>query len=182
MRKDSTRQSQPPAGPGAGAGGSPCGWPSVGAGWWWGIVPGQVIPRMQPQLSPIMQAPPPTGTTGNAPPPPVGPPGSFGGAGASPDRALVAVVARAPGSTPPAAAPHPTSKRNRPELARSAIVVLPSLVMTLAATAGARAGDRWGTAWIAVGGSGMVVRDGPRAGDATNAPTVEADNAATGLR
>jgi len=54
--------------------------------------------------------------------------------------------------------------------------------MTLAATAGARAGDRWGTAWIAIVGSGMMVRDRPRAGETTNAPTVEADNAATRIR
>jgi len=175
-------RSQPPGpGPGAGAGGASCGWPSAGAGWWCGIVPGQVIPRMHPQLSPIMQAPPPTGTTGKAPSPPVGPPGSVGGAGASPDRVLGAAIAGV-GSTPPTAVPHPTNKTNRPALARRAIVLLPSFVIALAATAGARARARWSTAWIAIRGSGIVVRDGPRAGDATNAPTVEADDAAARLR
>jgi hypothetical protein len=39
-------------------------------------------------------------------------------------------------------------------------------------------GGGWGTVRLAVGDSGMVVRVGPRAGDATNTPAVEAGDAA----
>ena len=70
--------------------------------------------------------------TGKAPPPPVGPPGSFGGAGVSLDNALVDVVGvGAPlCDTPPATAPHPTIKTNKPAPARNAIAVLPVFITT----------------------------------------------------
>jgi hypothetical protein len=69
-----------------------------------------------------MQAPPPTGTTGKAPPR-VGLLGAGGGAGAAPEKALVAVApgAGALGSAAPTAAAHPTIKTESPTLARSAI-------------------------------------------------------------
>jgi hypothetical protein len=89
---------------------------------------------MHPQLRPITQPPPPTGTTRNAPsapPPPVGPLGAGGGASVS---LGIAVVADVPGvgalcSTPTTAAPHPTIKTNRPALARSAAFDLPMFVI-----------------------------------------------------
>ena|SRR5271168_1349429 len=89
------------------------------------------MPRMHPQLRPIMQ-PPVAGRTGKAPPPPVGPPGSFGGGRVSLDNALVAVVGvGAPlCDTPPATAPHPTMKTNKPAPARNAIAVLPMFITT----------------------------------------------------
>jgi hypothetical protein len=72
------------------------------------------------------------GRTGKAPPPPVGSPGSFGGGGVSLDSALVAVVGvGAPlCDTPPATAPHPTIKTNKPAPARNAIAVLPVFITT----------------------------------------------------
>ena len=48
------------------------------------------------------------------------------------------------------------------------------------ATAGAGAGGGWGIVWLAVGGGAMVVRVGPRTGEATNTPAVEADDAGGG--
>jgi len=69
-----------------------------------------------------MHAPPPTGTTGKAPPR-VGLLGAGEGAGASLEKALVAVAAGAGalGSAAPTAAAHPTIKTESPTLARSAI-------------------------------------------------------------
>jgi hypothetical protein len=112
-----------------------------------------------------MHAPPPTGTTGNAPPPVV-----LLGAGEvvvdSLDEALVAVAAAADGLC--AAAPQPTNRMN-------------STVPGAAARRRLR-GRGWGSILrMVVAGSGAVV-DGTGAGDATDAPTVEADNAATGVR
>jgi hypothetical protein len=88
------------------------------------------MPRMHPQLRPIMQ-PPVAGRTGKAPPP-VGPPGSLGGGGVSLDNALVAVVGvGAPlCDTATAAVPHPTIKTNKPTPARNAIAVLPMFITT----------------------------------------------------
>jgi hypothetical protein len=111
---------------------------------------------MHPQLRPLMQPPGSgsgaslAGTTGRAPPP-VRPPGSSGDKGISLDEALVAglsgVAALGCAAT---AAPHPTIKANRPVLARSAIVLLPSLVITLATTAGTGVGGHrsYGHQWL----------------------------------
>src|SRR5271168_2072912 len=86
---------------------------------------------MQPQFSPMMQAPPPAGTTVKAPPR-VGLPGAGGAVGASLTKALVAVVAEtdALGSAPPTTARHPISKTNRPRLARSAIAEVDFLAIS----------------------------------------------------
>jgi hypothetical protein len=90
------------------------------------------MPRMHPQLRPIMQAPA-AGTTGKAPPPPVAPPGSAAGTGVSLDKALLAVVAvtevLAGAGAPfcvktPTPAPHPAMKTNKPTPTRNATGVL----------------------------------------------------------
>jgi hypothetical protein len=112
-----------------------------------------------------MQAPPPTGTTGKAPPR-VGPLGAGAGAVDSLEEALVAVPAAA--SELGAAAPQPTNRMN-------------STVPGVTARRQLR-GRGWGSILrMVVAGSGAVV-DGTGTGDATDAPTVEADNAATRVR
>ncbi len=127
-----------------------------------------------------MQAPPPTGTTGKALPR-VGPLGAGVGAGGALEKALAAVAsgAGALGSAPPTTTAPPTIAKESPTLARSAIVLLPSFDIPLAA--GSRAGASRGVACMVIGGSGTVV-DSAGTSDTTDAPTVEADNAATGLR
>jgi hypothetical protein len=86
------------------------------------------MPRMHPQLSPMIH-PPVAGSTGNAPPP-VRPPGSSGGAGSWLDEALVAGVSGVGAlGCAAAAAPNPTITANRPALARSAIADLLFFVM-----------------------------------------------------
>jgi hypothetical protein len=72
------------------------------------------------------------GRTGKALPPRVEPPGSFGGSGVSLDNALVALVGvGAPlCDTPPATAPHPSTKTNKPAPAPNVIAVLPVLITT----------------------------------------------------
>jgi hypothetical protein len=68
------------------------------------------------------------GTTGKAPPS-VGTPGSFGGAGISPDRALVAGVSVVGAlRCAPTAPPHPTIKTNMAAAPRKAIAVLPLFI------------------------------------------------------
>ena len=112
-----------------------------------------------------MHAPPPTGTTGNAPPPVV-----LLGAGEvaveSLEEALVALAAAAVGLG--ATAPQPTNRMKR-------------TVPGLAARRRLR-GRGWGSIlWMVVAGTRAVV-DGTGTGDATDAPTVEADDAATWVR
>jgi hypothetical protein len=95
------------------------------------------MPRMHPQLRPIMQAPA-AGTTGKAPPPPVVPPGSVGGDGVSLDKALAVVAASevpAAAGAPlcaktPTPAPHPAMKTNKPTPTRNATGVLLSFTTT----------------------------------------------------
>jgi hypothetical protein len=112
-----------------------------------------------------MHAPPPTGTTGNAPPPVV-----LLGAGEvavdSLEEALAAVAAAAGGLG--AAAPQPTNRMN-------------STVPGVAARGRLR-GRGWGSILRMVVAGSRAVVDGTGAGEATDAPTVEADNAATGVR
>lgn len=86
----------------------------AGGGCWWSFTvpgracePGQVRCGMQPQLSPMMQPPPPAGCTGSAPP------GAGGGFGAGTDTigAVAAIAAALPkdsptASTSAAAPPH----------------------------------------------------------------------------
>jgi hypothetical protein len=67
------------------------------------------MPRMHPQLSPMMQAPPPTGCTGKAPPPlpPVAPPEVVGdGAANTVEEGLFALLSDAPARS----TPHPSAK------------------------------------------------------------------------
>jgi hypothetical protein len=68
------------------------------------------MPRMHPQLSPMMQAPPPTGCTGKAPPPPlppVAPPEVVGdGAPNTVEEGLFALLSDAPARS----TPHPSAK------------------------------------------------------------------------
>jgi hypothetical protein len=95
------------------------------------------MPRMHPQLRPIMQAPA-AGTTGKAPPPPVVPPGSVGGDGVSLDKVLAVVAASevpAAAGAPlcaktPTPAPHPAMKTNKPTPTRNATGVLLSFTTT----------------------------------------------------
>lgn len=88
-----------------------CCWLLALPGWGCGLEPGQVTLRMQPQLSPITQPPPPTGWTGRAPP---GFDGD-GGAGVVCDDAAAA-VAPAGGA--------PTGKRSTAAQPHSAAAVL----------------------------------------------------------
>jgi hypothetical protein len=66
------------------------------------------MPRMHPQLSPMMQAPPPTGCTGKAPPlPPVALPEVVGdGAANTVEEGLFALLSDAPARS----TPHPSAK------------------------------------------------------------------------
>ncbi len=109
-----------------------------------------------------MHAPPPTGTTGNAPPPVV-PLGAGEVAVDSLDEALVAVSAAA--GALGAAAPQPINRMKR-------------TVPGLAARRRLR-GRGWGNIlWMVVAGS-RAVMDGTGTSETTDAPTVEADDAAT---
>ena len=124
-----------------------------------------------------MQAPPPTGTTGNAPRR-VGPFGAGGVAAAGLEKALVAVAAGAGvlGSAPPTAAAHPT------------IVVIPTIrtncqrIKVTCYRLRDRGRGRRSILRLAISGSRLVVRDSAGTSNTTDAPTVEADNAATRLR
>lgn len=109
-----------------------------------------------------MHAPPPTGTTGNAPPPLV-PLGAGEVAVDSLEEALVALAAAAGGLG--ATAPQPTNRMKR-------------TVPGLAARRRLR-GRGWGSILgMVVAGSRAVV-DGTGTSETTDAPTVEADDAAT---
>ena len=108
--------------------------------------PGQVRPRIHPQLRPLMQPPGSgsgaslAGTTGRAPPL-VRPPGSSGVKGISLDEAIAASVSGVAAiGCAATATPHATVKTKSPALARSAIVRLPSFVITQATTAGTGSG------------------------------------------
>jgi hypothetical protein len=77
---------------------------------------------MQPQLRPIMQAPPPTGCAGKAPPP--GFPGVGGGAGVTVTLDDAAVVV-------PSSAPYPTAKASMAAAPHTTIAVLPLWFVTV---------------------------------------------------
>ena len=123
-----------------------------------------------------MQAPPPTGTTGKAPPG-VRLLGAGGGAGVALEKALVTVAAGAGavGTAPPTAAAQPTN-------------VIPKIQMNCTRIRvtryrlGCRGRGRADTLRLAIGGTGLVVRATAGTSQTTDAPTVEADNAATRLR
>jgi hypothetical protein len=123
-----------------------------------------------------MQAPPPTGTTGNAPPPVVLPGGGWGpGAGLENALAAATTGAAADGSAPPRAAAHPTI----------AIATIQTNFVRIKVTryrSRGRSRGRGRTLRLAVTGSGLMVWATAGASEPTDAPTVEADDAAAGIR
>ena len=136
------------------------------------------MPRMHPQLRPMMQAPPPTGTTGKAPPG-VGRLGAGVGAGAALAEALVAVAAGAGarGCAAPTAGAHPTIKTESPTIQLNCTRI--SITRYRLGCWGRSRGD---TLRLSISGSGLAVRATAGASQTTDAPTVEPDNAATRLR